>query len=157
MCSLPCSAFSVPQGKGTCPPQLLTCTMLATRVTRVPRAACPLMVGTMWRQMLAMPLSESRKGQIWPPLSPEMELAWPWGPWGATRPRKEGVLSFLGRRRSWSSHSFCNNFSTAPGGTALGIGISSISAQAAMGHFVALHTFSSVPPNALWSCKGQST
>lgn len=29
--------------------------------------------------------------------------------------------------------------------------------QAAMGHFVALHTFSSVPPNALWSCKGQST
>lgn len=30
-------------------------------------------------------------------------------------------------------------------------------AQAAMGRFVALHAFPSLPPNALWSCKGQST
>lgn len=85
---------------------------------------CPLMVGTEWRQVLVMPPSESKKGQIYPALSPFAGAGLALGTMDLREqppPPGRRELSFLGSRRPRSCHSFCTDFFHYPLGYSPGI------------------------------------
>lgn len=85
---------------------------------------CPLTVGTGWRQVLVMPPSESKKGQIYPALSPFAGAGLALGTMDLREqppPPGRRELSFLGSIRPRSCHSFCTDFFHYPLGYSPGI------------------------------------